>query len=41
MMRKWDEAKFEELFEKLIVGGVFNEEPGYYPRYKSRYRILL
>ena len=32
---------FSDAFEKLIVRGRFNEEPEYYPRYRSRYRRLL
>lgn len=41
MARDWNDAKFEERFSALVAGGLFNEEPGYYPRYKSRYRDLL
>lgn len=41
MAREWNSDKFEACFDKLIVGGRFNEEPRYYPRYKSRYKDLL
>ena len=41
MARPWDDSKFEDRFRALIAGGSFNEEPGYYPRYKSRYKDLL
>jgi 2-polyprenyl-3-methyl-5-hydroxy-6-metoxy-1,4-benzoquinol methylase len=41
MARTWDNAAFEERFNALVVGGKFNEEPHYYPRYKSRYKDLL
>jgi 2-polyprenyl-3-methyl-5-hydroxy-6-metoxy-1,4-benzoquinol methylase len=41
MSRPWNEALFEQKFDQLVVHGTFNEEPSYYPRYKSRYRDLL
>ena len=41
MTRDWNDRLFEDSFERLIVGGTFNEEPAYYPRYKSRYKDLL
>jgi len=41
MARPWDDSRFEDRFSALIAGGSFNEEPGYYPRYKSRYKDLL
>jgi 2-polyprenyl-3-methyl-5-hydroxy-6-metoxy-1,4-benzoquinol methylase len=41
MVREWNEEKFGWAFERLIVGGLFNEDADYYPRYKSRYRLLL
>lgn len=41
MARHWKDSEFEDRFSALIAGGSLNEEPGYYPRYKSRYRDLL
>jgi 2-polyprenyl-3-methyl-5-hydroxy-6-metoxy-1,4-benzoquinol methylase len=39
--RAWDQARFESDYARLIVGGRFNEERAYYPRYRSRYEHLL
>lgn len=41
MPRHWNQARFEDDYERLIVNGIFNEEPHYYPRYQSRYADLL
>ena len=41
MTRRWNDELFEDRFNRLVVGGTFNEEPAYYPRYKSRYKDLL
>jgi len=41
MARQWNDARFERAFTDLVAGGTFLEEPGYYPRYKSRYKDLL
>jgi SAM-dependent methyltransferase len=37
MPRILQDAEFRKAFDELIVHGHFNEEPGYYPRYRSRY----
>lgn len=41
MTRAWNDSLFEGVFDRMIVGGTFNEESAYYPRYKSRYKDLL
>ena len=39
MPRTLQDAEFRNAFDELIVRGHFNEEPGYYPRY--RFALLL
>ncbi len=41
MARKFDNRQFKSVYDTLICQGVFNEEPEYYPRYRSRYQLLL
>src|SRR3954447_13056427 len=41
MPRQFDQSAFSAAFDKLIVRGRFNEEPSYYPRYRSRYQQLM
>jgi SAM-dependent methyltransferase len=41
MSRALIDADFRKVFDELIVRGHFNEEPGYYPRYRSRYHAIL
>ncbi len=41
MERIFDQKKFNLIYDELICQGTFNENPEYYPRYRSRYRILL
>lgn len=41
MKRTWNQRDFAERYKRLIVAGTFNEEPDYYPRYRSRYEHLL
>ena len=41
MARPFDVRRFRHEYERWIVGGRFNEEPEYYPRYRSRYEGLL
>ena len=36
-----DEAAFKDAFDRLIFQGHFNEEPSYYPRYRTRYYQIL
>jgi SAM-dependent methyltransferase len=39
--RELDLHAFRRAYDRLIVGGRWNEEPDYYPRYRSRYQMLL
>jgi 2-polyprenyl-3-methyl-5-hydroxy-6-metoxy-1,4-benzoquinol methylase len=41
MARPFDRRTFREVFDRWIVAGSFNEEPSYYPRYRSRYEAIL
>jgi SAM-dependent methyltransferase len=41
MSRTLDRATFDRVFEQKIVRGKFNEDPDYYPRYRTRYRELM
>jgi SAM-dependent methyltransferase len=41
MRRTLDLPLFNDIYERRVVEGRFNEEPDYYPRYRSRYRELL
>jgi SAM-dependent methyltransferase len=41
MPRVWNQTAFDAAFNGQVVGGTLNEEPAYYPRYKSRYADLL
>lgn len=40
-MRAFDEAGFARAFSELVSGYRWQEEPGYYPRYRSRYAAIL
>ena len=41
MPREFDVQKFRRVFQDAIVGGMFNEESQYYPRYRSRYEAVM
>jgi 2-polyprenyl-3-methyl-5-hydroxy-6-metoxy-1,4-benzoquinol methylase len=41
MARPFDRRVFRETYDRWIVAGSFNEEPWYYPRYRSRYEDIL
>lgn len=41
MKRIFDQKRFNLIYDELICQGTFNENSEYYPRYRSRYRILL
>lgn len=41
MPRKFDVDRFRAVYEEKIVRGQFNEEPDYYPKWRSRYQDLL
>jgi SAM-dependent methyltransferase len=41
MPRPFDPAAFHEMYDRWIVAGSFNEEPSYYPRYRSRYEAVM
>jgi 2-polyprenyl-3-methyl-5-hydroxy-6-metoxy-1,4-benzoquinol methylase len=41
MPRQLERARFDEVFEDLVVHGQFNEVPEYYPRYRNRYWELM
>jgi SAM-dependent methyltransferase len=41
MARSFDVRRFREAYDRWIVGGRFNEQPEYYPRYRSRYEGIL
>lgn len=40
-MRSFGEAAFDRAFGELVAGVRWQEEPGYYPRYRTRYAALL
>ena len=40
-MRNFDEAGFDRAFNDLVSGNRWQEEPEYYPRYRSRYAALM
>jgi SAM-dependent methyltransferase len=40
-MRKFDEADFDRAFDDLAYGNRWQEEPEYYPRYRTRYEELM
>ena len=40
-MRKFDEAGFDRAFDDLVTGIRWQEEPEYYPRYRSRYEAVM
>jgi SAM-dependent methyltransferase len=40
MGRNFDRQAFYDTFDQWIAGGRFQEEPSYYPRYRSRYEGL-
>ncbi len=41
MPRSVNNSGFREAFDRLIVQGRFNEEPRYYPRYRTRYQRII
>lgn len=41
MSRPFDRNAFRQAYDRWIVQGRFNEEPDYYPRYRSRYETTL
>jgi SAM-dependent methyltransferase len=41
MVRPFDLRGFRAAYDEWIVRGQFNEEPSYYPRYRSRYEGLM
>ena len=41
MARLFNRHTFREAYDRWIVAGSFNEEPWYYPRYRSRYEAIL
>jgi 2-polyprenyl-3-methyl-5-hydroxy-6-metoxy-1,4-benzoquinol methylase len=41
MSRPFDRQTFRQAYHRWIVEGRFNEEPWYYPRYRSRYEAIL
>jgi SAM-dependent methyltransferase len=40
-MRSFDEASFDRAFEELVSDIRWQEEPQYYPRYRTRYLAML
>jgi SAM-dependent methyltransferase len=40
-MRSFDDIAFDHAFGKLTSDQVWQEEPGYYPRYRTRYEAIL
>jgi SAM-dependent methyltransferase len=40
-MRSFDEASFARAFTELVSGNRWQEEPEYYPRYRTRYAAIL
>ena len=40
-MRNFDVAAFDRGFAELVAGNRWQEEPQYYPRYRSRYAALM
>jgi hypothetical protein len=41
MTRIYDVKQFDSAYKEFIYKGRFNEAPEYYPRYKSRYEMLV
>ncbi|MCU0568961.1 MAG: class I SAM-dependent methyltransferase [Oculatellaceae cyanobacterium Prado106] len=41
MTRPYPAKQFDSVYDTFICKGTFNEEPDYYPRYRSRYEALL
>jgi 2-polyprenyl-3-methyl-5-hydroxy-6-metoxy-1,4-benzoquinol methylase len=41
MARPFDRRTFRETYDRFIVAGSFQEEPWYYPRYRSRYEAVM
>jgi SAM-dependent methyltransferase len=41
MPRVLQDQDFNDVFDRLIVNGRFNEEPQYYPRYRTRYYRII
>jgi SAM-dependent methyltransferase len=40
-MRTFSEKRFEEAFDTMVSDVVWQEEPHYYPRYRSRYQAMI
>lgn len=40
-MRNFSDHHFEHLFDQLVAGSRWQEEPDYYPRYRTRYEAVL
>jgi SAM-dependent methyltransferase len=41
MSRQFDTKLFKRLYDEAVVRGQFNEAADYYPRYRSRYQVVL
>ena len=41
MSRRWDEGRFNAVYDDAVVGGTFQEVPEYYDRYRARYRDVM
>jgi SAM-dependent methyltransferase len=41
MSRIYDAKQFNSVYLEYVCKGVFNEDPDYYPRYRSRYETLI
>lgn len=40
-MREFDERAFDRAFREVVLAGRWQEQPAYYPRYRSRYEAVL
>jgi len=40
-VRNFDEARFDRAFDALVSGVRWQEQPEYYPRYRSRYEAVM
>jgi SAM-dependent methyltransferase len=40
-VRSFDEARFDRAFDALVSGVRWQEQPEYYPRYRSRYEAVM
>jgi 2-polyprenyl-3-methyl-5-hydroxy-6-metoxy-1,4-benzoquinol methylase len=41
MARPFNTGEFDRIYDRFIIGGRSYETPGYYPRYRSRYRAVM